>query len=65
MTNPVLQVFSRNVYGSPKVYPAPGCIIGDQFAKLLGVKTFSHAQLQQIEAMGYTITTSPDPIAWR
>jgi len=30
----------------------------------LGVKTFSHAQLQQIEAMGYQIHACPDPASW-
>ena len=61
---PVVQVYSRNVYGSPKVYPIPGCIIAEQFARLLGVKTFSHVQLQQIEAMGYQIHACPDPASW-
>ncbi len=53
------QVFVRNVYGCPKVYPAGQ--VAQQFADLLQVKTFSHRQLQQIEAMGYVVAQVADP----
>tara|TARA_R110000868_G_scaffold340718_2_gene601460 strand:+ start:66 stop:293 length:228 start_codon:yes stop_codon:yes gene_type:complete len=60
----ILKVFTRNVYGNATVYPYPGCIVAEQFAALLRVKTFSHSQLQHIEAMGYMIQACPDPKAW-
>lgn len=54
-----IQVFVRNVYGLPKVYP-----VGDtatKFASLLQVKTFSDQQLAGIEGLGFTIQQVEDP----
>lgn len=43
----------RNVYGQAKVYPV--CAKAQQFAALVGTKTFTHRALCQIEALGYEI----------
>jgi hypothetical protein len=40
------QFFVRNVYGTPKMYPANE--IAHKFAALLNVKTFNTQQLAQI-----------------
>lgn len=55
----VVQVFTRQVYGQPKVYPfnRPA----EQLAELAGVKTFSNAQLKQIRAIGFQIEQVEDP----
>jgi len=50
---PVAQVEVRSVYGNLTIYP-----INEQaklFAKLTGKKTFSHADLCTIEALGFTV----------
>lgn len=54
-----VQVFTRQVYGQPKVYPFNR--LAEQLAELAGVKTFSNAQVKQIRAMGFTVEQVQDP----
>ena len=49
----IVQITVRNVYGNDLIYPANP--MAENFAKLTGQKTFSHAHLQIIEAMGFSI----------
>ena len=60
-----IEFFVRHVYGVPKIYPYPGNVPAAQFAALLGVKTFSNAQLTQFEAMGYDLEARQDPATVR
>lgn len=62
MSNQV-QIYTRNVYGQPKVYPANEQ--AEIFAALAGTKTFSRLQLVLIEKLGYTITPVFDPATVR
>lgn len=48
-----IQVAEKSVYGNILVYPV--CEKAILFAKLLNKKTFTHADLCTIEALGYTI----------
>lgn len=43
-----------NNYGTRAVYPV--CPTAQLLAELAGTKTFTHAALQKIEALGYTIS---------
>lgn len=61
MSDLVIQVFSRNVYGAAKIYPANK--LATQFANLIGVKTFSCPDLGKIKAMGVRVDQVPDPAA--
>ncbi|HEY1900747.1 MAG TPA: hypothetical protein VGG49_13245 [Steroidobacteraceae bacterium] len=56
-----IKVYSRNVYGVSKNYPA--CDQAQRFAKLIGVKTLSREQLVQIGALGFQVEYVPDPKA--
>jgi hypothetical protein len=55
----VVQVFQRQVYGQPKVYPANHA--ADLLASIAGVKTFNNQQLQTIRELGLTIEQVKDP----
>ena len=44
----------RNVYGNQTVYPI--CDKAKLLASLTGCKTLTHRALQDIKALGYTIT---------
>jgi hypothetical protein len=48
-----IQIIEKNVYGKILLYPFDET--AEMFAKLLNVKTFSHATLCGIEALGYEI----------
>lgn len=51
----------KESYGRKVIYPA--CDNAETFAKLSGCKTLTHAALELIEQLGYTIdTVTPD---WR
>ena len=53
-----IQVSVRNVYGKPTIYPANER--AEQFAALIRAKTFSHAQLEQIAALGFKVEQVAD-----
>jgi hypothetical protein len=59
----VVQYFQRNVYGVFKSYPANEP--GQKFADLLGVKTLSMKELNQIEALGFKVEQVQDPATVR
>lgn len=59
----VVQYFQRQVYGAFKIYPANEP--GEKFAKLLGQKTFSVQELNQIEALGFKVEQVADPATAR
>lgn len=48
-----MQIEVKNVYGNLLVYPIGD--LAEKFAKLIGKKTFSHADLCIIESMGILI----------
>lgn len=50
-----VKVQVRSVYGKDLVYPANA--LAESFTQLTGQKTFSHAQLQVIECMGFEVTS--------
>ena len=51
----------KESYGRKVIYPA--CDNAETFARLSGCKTLTHAALELIEQLGYTIdTVTPD---WR
>ena len=52
-------VCKRSVYGSVLTYPT--CKVAVGFCKLLGTKTLTSRHLDDIRALGYTITYIPDP----
>lgn len=47
----------KSVYGNEMIYPV--CEDAKRFAALAGTKTFTHAALQQIDALGFEIYTAP------
>lgn len=47
-------------YGQRAVYPA--CDTSRKLAELIGTKTFTHAALQKIEALGYVISVQPQEL---
>ena len=53
------QIFTKNVYGVQKVYPAND--VAQKFATLLAVKTFNTTQLAQIKGLGYAVEQVIDP----
>lgn len=55
------QFFFRVVYGFQKAYPSNK--VGEQFARLLNVKTFNTDQLMQIQALGFELEVVRDPKA--
>lgn len=59
----VVQYFQRQVYGVFKIYPANEPAL--KFAVLLGQKTFSVQELNQIEALGFKVEQVGDPAAAR
>jgi hypothetical protein len=59
VNQPVVEVFSRNVYGVAKIYPTNP--VAQKFAVLLGVKTFNSQQLQQIAGLGFKVNAVVDP----
>lgn len=59
----VVQYFQRQVYGVFKIYPANEP--GEKFAALLGQKTFSISELNQIEALGFKVEQVADPATAR
>jgi hypothetical protein len=61
VNQPVVEVFSRNVYGVAKAYPANEA--AQKFAALLGVKTLNNQQLQQIAGLGFKVSAVVDPAA--
>ena len=52
-----IQICIKSVYGNTLIYPA--CPKAELFAKLTGKKTFSHADLIHIEALGFLIEQVP------
>lgn len=62
---PKIEVFSRNVYGVAKIYPANDA--ARRFARLIGAKIFSRTQLVEIEVLGnalnFKVEQVPDPAA--
>lgn len=50
---PSLLIEYRNVYGSPKAYPMN--LIAEQFADLIGTKTFNEKQLAAIAQLGFDV----------
>jgi hypothetical protein len=59
MEGQVLAVFGRSVYGKVLLYPAN--YVANEFAALLGVKSFSQAQLVRIAKLGFAIQSVQDP----
>jgi hypothetical protein len=57
-----VEVFQRQVYGRPAVYPANRP--AELLAELAGVKTFNVAQLRAIRELGLTVEQVPDPVGW-
>lgn len=57
----IVKITVRNVYGNDLIYPANA--LAENFAKLTGQKTFSHAHLQTIEAMGFSIVQISQNVA--
>ena len=56
-----VQVFVRQVYGRPLIYPAnPAAQVA---AQLAGVKTFSSAQLELLHDLGLKVERLEDPAA--
>lgn len=53
----------RDVYGNQLVYPV--CATATRFAAMVGRKTFTHADLQHIEALGFVIFQKPRHLACR
>lgn len=51
----------RDVYGNQLVYPV--CDTAKRFCRLTGRKTFTHADLIEIEGLGYLIAQRPR--SWR
>lgn len=49
----IVEVFTKNVYGSDLVYPHNRR--ARQFAALIGKKTFSRVDLSRIEAIGFAV----------
>lgn len=49
-----------NNYGTRAVYPV--CDTAKKLADLAGTKTFTHAALQTIEALGYVINVQPQTL---
>jgi hypothetical protein len=58
-----VQYFQRQVYGVFKIYPANDA--GLRFAALLGQRTFSYQELNQIEALGFKVEQVQDPATVR
>lgn len=54
-----IKIAEKTVYGRILLYPHDET--AKKFAKLLNVKTFSHANLCDIEALGYLIETTKLP----
>lgn len=52
-TSYTIYVESRSVYGNELIYPANQ--FANQFAELLGKKTFSLTDLKRITALGYRV----------
>jgi len=57
-TNILVRV--TNNYGARAVYPV--CETAHKLAALVGTKTFTHAALQKIEALGFTISVQPQTL---
>ena len=58
-----IQTIVKSVYGKDLVYPA--CATAHRLAKLIGTKTFSHSNLCDIEALGYTIEQVTPQLNWK
>jgi hypothetical protein len=54
-----VQITIKSVYGKDMIYPANA--LAENLTKLTGQKTFSNAQLQTIEAMGFSIVQIAKP----
>ena len=48
----VIKVIIKQVYGKPLIYPANE--VGQMFANLLKVKTFTKDDVENIKLLGYT-----------
>lgn len=55
-------VYTRNVYGVPKVYAADPSQAA-HLSVLTGARTLEHRHLQALEALGHAIEQVPDPKA--
>lgn len=58
---PKFQYCLRSVYGTFKRYPVNQA--AHQFADLLGSKTFTGGELNQIQALGFEVEQVGDPVA--
>jgi hypothetical protein len=54
--NSNLQVTVRTVYGTDTVYPA--CNASLLLCRLIGRKTFTHADIRTLKELGYTFTVT-------
>lgn len=57
---PAVQVEVRDVYGTPKVYPANSC--ARLFAKLTRTKTFRAEDLDVIRELGFDVTMARESL---
>jgi hypothetical protein len=56
-----IEVFVRNVYGNPLIYPA--CDQAKKLAAFASCKVFSTTQIEQLRAAGIQVDQVPDPAA--
>jgi hypothetical protein len=59
MERNVLQVFSRNVFGVKRIYPANA--VARVAAQLVGVQTFNKDQLGLLGVLGFQVEQVVDP----
>lgn len=59
MSGTIVQVFTKQVYGQPMVYPANR--EARLFAQLIGAKTFNDSQLRLIKDLGCQIERVFEP----
>lgn len=57
MVTQTITVQIKNVYGRETIYPQ--CTKAQIFARLLGQKTLSAANLAHIQELGYVVTVEP------
>ena len=64
MSDKIVQVVLKNVYGNELVYPANE--VAHKFAALLNVKSFNRHQIESIKALGYEFVqvSAPSSKGW-
>ncbi len=55
----LIEVFVRNVYGNPTIYPANDA--ARTIAELAGTKTLNNRQLSLAQSLGHVVLTVADP----